>query len=67
MNKPLTNITESATGLISFDFMGVQRRAFTPSKDKDNTPHPPTMPLAAISVPWTAPRASKRKRRAEHG
>lgn len=41
MNKPLTNITESATGLISFDFMGgIETGIHSLQKDKDNTPHP---------------------------
>ena len=41
MGKPLTNITESATGLISFDFMGgTETGIHSLQKDKDNTPHP---------------------------
>lgn len=41
MGKPLTNITESATGLISFDFMGgAETGIHSILKDIDNTPRP---------------------------
>lgn len=41
MGKPLTNITESATGLISFDFMGGTETGIQSIKnDADNAPRP---------------------------
>lgn len=41
MGKPLTNITESASGLISFDFMGGAATGIQSiKKDTDNAPRP---------------------------
>lgn len=41
MGKPLTNITESATGLISFDFMGGTETGIQSIKTEvNNAPHP---------------------------